>query len=232
MLRFTMMIDRVKSYLLSYTSHNLQGISQSEKQNTEHKKNVSIHTYFRFGVVLLLLGVTPTGIASTPWLYQGSIEAKTSANISSICHTVDPTRFDFWLLVSTPKKTTTDYHGLNNNAQFRNIQPLKNSLYDLVQDQFIKTGATATVYEAVLYHYPALSQVTPARITRSKEATPLTVTLNDCSPGVRFGTVFLRQDAVLQPLAQRTSARSQTDIWTLTYGNSTKTGDALVLEMS
>lgn len=91
------------------------------------------------------------GIASSPWTYQCSIESNMSTYTSSWYNTVDPTHFDFRLLASTREMTAIDNHGLENNALIRNVEVLKNSLYDLIQVQFINASATATVYGSALY---------------------------------------------------------------------------------
>lgn len=337
MLRFTLTIGSVKNYLMHYVFYSLLSKFKNDKQNTVRKKKLSINTYWNFSAALSLLGVIPTGIASSPWTYHCSIESNMSTYASSMYNTVDPTHFDFRLLASTREMTATDNQGLDNNALIRNVEALKNSLYDLIQVQFINASATATVYGAALYgdehtftgygvqppestshnlisyilncrgythcitiltpvngvlsfqinnkisfnstfstpqfslplnlpegpkneyqshsitftdtllaigygisspvginlgpgsYYPAPSQASRSRITCNREATPLTVTLNDGGPVISFGTVLLRQDTVVRPLTWKTSGSGQADIWTLTYDSPTKTGNTLLL---
>ncbi|UAN56702.1 MULTISPECIES: hypothetical protein [unclassified Serratia (in: enterobacteria)] len=337
MFRFGLMTGSVKNYLMYYIFHSFHGCVTNNKQNIGRNKSLSTDTYCHFSVVLFLLGISPMGIASSPWTYQCSIESNMSTYTSSWYNTVDPTHFDFRLLASTREMTAIDNHGLENNALIRNVEVLKNSLYDLIQVQFINASATATVYGSALYgdehtftgygvqppestnsnlinyilncsgythcitiltpvngvlsfqinnklsfssafstpqlsislnlpegpkneyqshsmtftdtllaigygisspvginlgsgsYYSAPSQVYPFRITCNREATPLTVTLNDGSPVISFGTVLLRQDTVVRPLTWKTSGSGQADIWTLTYDSPTKTGDTLLL---
>ncbi|MFZ1874088.1 MAG: hypothetical protein WAU54_15130 [Chania sp.] len=337
MLRFIIMAGTAINSFMFCISRNLQGAFPNNRQNPEHPKRTATHKYWRSSIVLLLLGTTPAGIASTPWTYQCSIESNTSTYTSTIYNTLDPTHFEFQLLGNTREMTATDDQGLDNTALLNNINALKSSLYDLTQVQFRSPTATATVYGAALYedkhtftgngiqppestnpnlinyilncsgnpqciilltpvngtlsfqinnqlafnatfstpqfsrslnlpagpkneylphtitftetlltigygisnafginlgagsYYPAPSQVFPFRITCTREATPLTITLNDGNPVIDFGTVFLRQDPVVRPLTWRASGSGQADIWTLTYDSPTKTDDTLLL---
>ncbi|MHA7848016.1 hypothetical protein [Serratia sp. D1N4] len=318
-------------------SRGLRGTLLSNRQNTKSKKIITTNSYWCFSIILLLLGITPAGIASTPWTYQCSIESNTSTYTSAIYNAADPTHFDFRLLGNTREMTATDDQQLGSDALLKNIKALKSNLYDLTLVQFRNTAATATVYGAALYedkhtftgdgvqppeltdpnlinyilncngnaqcitiltpvngtmsfqinnqlsfnstfsspqfsrslnlpegpkneylphaitftetlltigygisspvginlgagsYYPAPSQVFPFRITCTREATPLIITLNDGNPVINFGTVFLRQDPVVRPLTWRASGSGQADIWTLTYDSPTKTGGTLLL---
>lgn len=151
MFRFMLMTGSVKNHLMYYIYHSLLGKLPNDRLNTGRKKIIPTNTYWHFSVALSLLGVIPTGIAATPWTYQCSIENSMSTYTSSWYNTVNPTHFEFRLLATTREMNATDNQGIDSNALLRNVEALKNSLYDLGQIQFNNTSATVTVYGAALY---------------------------------------------------------------------------------
>lgn len=75
----------------------------------------------------------------------------------------------------------------------------------------------------------APTQGVPVRIVCSRDATPLSLTLNEGGAVISFGTVQVGQEPVRRSLPWRTSGTGQADIWTLTYDSPSKSGNTLLL---